>query len=70
MLDCVAIRTDRQGEGLGRSFVKYLVDRIIESGHPEPVLWCVVGNDKARRLYESLGFEEIARAEYSVKKPG
>ena len=70
LLDCVAIRTDRQGEGLGRAFVKYMVDRIIESGHNEVCLWCVVGNDKARRLYESLGFEEVSRAEYAVKKPG
>lgn len=70
LLDCVSVRVDRQGEGLGRAFVKCMIDRIIESGHDEVFLWCVVGNVKARRLYESLGFEEVSRAEYSVKKPG
>ena len=67
-LSVVSIKISRQGEGLGRKFVSYLVNRIIEKKIGAPVLWCVVGNDKARNLYESLGFREIRRYEYAEKK--
>lgn len=66
-LSCVAIKTSRQGEGLGRGFVQFLVNRLLEKGHNEPFLYCVVGN-KARRLYDSLGFQEAARGEYAKKR--
>ncbi len=45
-------------KGYGKAFVKYLVNRILEMNGDEPTLWCVVGNNKARNLYDSLGFEE------------
>ncbi|MBR4435884.1 MAG: GNAT family N-acetyltransferase [Clostridia bacterium] len=64
----VAIKIARQGEGFGRKFVKYLTNRLIEKGLGEPALWCIVGNDKARKLYESLGYRETDRAEYSAKR--
>jgi mycothiol synthase len=69
-LDVVSIKIPHQGKGLGRKFVKYLTNRIIEKGEGEPVLWCVVGNDKARALYDSLGYEEVCRNDFAVKKLG
>ena len=66
-LSCVAIKISRQGQGLGREFVKFLVNRLLEKGHREPFLYCVVGN-KARHLYDSLGFREAARGEYAKKR--
>lgn len=66
-LSCVAIKTSRQGEGLGRVFVKFLVNKLLGKGCREPFLYCVVGN-KARRLYDSLGFRETARGEYAKKR--
>lgn len=66
-LDVVAIKISRQGEGLGRKFVKYLTNRILEQKVGAPVLWCVDGNVKARTLYESLGYREILRYEYAEK---
>ncbi len=68
VLDSVSIGISHQGKGLGRVFVRYLVNRLLEAGSKCPHLWCVVGNDKARSLYESLGFEETGRAEYAEKK--
>lgn len=66
-LSCVAIKISRQGQGLGKAFVQFLVNRLLEKGHREPFLYCVVGN-KARRLYDSLGFRETARGEYAKKR--
>lgn len=66
-LSCVAIKTARQGQGLGREFVKFLVNKLLGEGHREPFLYCVVGN-KARRLYDSLGFREAACSEYAKKR--
>jgi RimJ/RimL family protein N-acetyltransferase len=64
-LSFIAIKIARQGEGFGRDFVIYLTNRLLEKG--EARLWCVVGNDKARKLYESIGFRETDRAENAKK---
>ncbi|MBR6040920.1 MAG: GNAT family N-acetyltransferase [Clostridia bacterium] len=69
-LEEVSIRIPHQGKGLGRKFVTYLTNRILEKGEGEPVLWCVVGNDKARALYDSLGYEEVCRNDFAEKKFG
>ena len=65
-LSFIAIKIARQGEGFGRGFVTFLTNRLLEKG--EARLWCLVGNDKARKLYESLGYRETDRAEYSFKR--
>ncbi len=70
VLDEVSIKIPHQGKGLGRKFVKYLTNRILEKGDGEPTLWCVVGNDKARALYDSLGYEEVCRNDFGEKKFG
>ena len=41
---------------------------MIDSGIKEPCLWCVVGNKKARKLYDSLGFKEVRVTAYPEKK--
>ena len=69
-LDEVSIKIPHQGKGLGRKFVKYLTNRIMEKSEGEPTLWCVVGNVKARNLYDSLGYEEICRDDFAEKKCG
>ena len=67
-LDSVSIKTSHQGKGLGRRFVRFLVNFILENKSGIPYLWCVVGNDKARQLYDSLGFEEAYREVFAFKK--
>ncbi len=64
----VSIKIPHQGKGLGRKFVRYLTNRILEKDEGEPILWCVVGNVKARNLYDSLGFKEICRDDFAEKK--
>ncbi len=67
-LSFIAIKIARQGEGFGRDFVIYLTNRLLEKDEGKARLWCLVGNDKARKLYESLGYRETDRAEYSFKR--
>ncbi len=66
-LSLVSIRRDMQGMGIGRNFVKYLCNEVYKRGSSRVELWCVVGN-KARQLYDSLGFEECHISEFSIKK--
>ena len=60
----------KEGKGLGRGFVRFLVNLILEKKTGAPSLWCVVGNNKARQLYDSLGFEEVSRQAFAFKKIG
>ena len=66
-LASVSIKIAHQGKGLGRGFVRFLVNLILEKGVGVPCLWCVVGNNKARQLYDSLGFEEVSRQVFALK---
>ena len=69
-IDSVSIKIPHQGKGLGRKFVRYLTNRILEKDDGEPTLWCVVGNSKARALYDSLGFEEVCCNDFGEKTLG
>lgn len=69
-MDSVSIKIPHQGKGLGRKFVRYLTNRILEKDDGEPTLWCVVGNSKARALYDSLGFEEVCCNDFGEKTLG
>ena len=67
-LAVVSIKRSHQGRGLGCAFVRFLVNRLLERGSGTPNLWCLVGNDRARSLYESLGFREVYRDDFAVKQ--
>ncbi len=67
-LDSVSIRISRQGNGFGKRFVQFLVNRILEKETEPPCLWCVVENGKARSLYDSLGFEEDRCEEFAIRR--
>ena len=67
-LDNVAIKISHQGKGLGRLFVKYLVNEILQKGIDKPFLYCIDQNKKARQLYNSLGFKEIVCNVYATKR--
>lgn len=66
-LAAVAIQPSRQGMGIGKRFVRYLTARILAEGYPEVLLYCVVGNERARRLYDALGFTAVQRSDYAGK---
>lgn len=62
----VSVRYQYQGQGIGRNFVKYICNKILDEGNDAVSLYCVIGN-KARNLYDSLGFQEVYIAEYASK---
>ncbi len=62
----VSVRSEYQGQGIGRNLVKYICNKILDDGNEAVSLYCVVGN-KARKLYDSLGFQEIYISEYVTK---
>lgn len=64
----VCVKPEFQGRGIGRKFVAYLVGRFLAQGYREVSLWCVEGNVRARRLYDSLGFREVCRCAFAEKK--
>jgi len=49
------------GFGLGRLMMERLLEKIREAGFAQAELTVIGGNDRARRLYESLGFRECGR---------
>ena len=65
-LDTAAVKIAQQGKGYGTAFIQYLVNRILEQTGEPPFLYCVVGN-RARKLYEKLGFRETACNAYAKK---
>lgn len=67
-IDSVSIKIPHQGKGYGKKSVKYLTNRLLEKDDGEPTLWCVVGNSKARALYDSLGYEEVCCNDFGNKK--
>ena len=67
-LDSISIKISHQGLGLGKEFIKFMTNRLIDRGVEEPVLWCVVGNNKARHIYDSLGYKEVFCQGFAEKK--
>ncbi|WP_256310794.1 GNAT family N-acetyltransferase [Tissierella carlieri] len=62
----VSVKSQKQGQGIGRSFVKYICNKILAEGNEAVFLYCVAGN-RAKSLYDSLGFQEIYTCEYATK---
>ena len=67
-IDNIAIGIAYQGNGYGRKFMKYLTNEILAQGIGKPFLYCLASNKKALQLYQSLGYVEIFRNAYAVKK--
>ena len=67
-LNSVSIKIDHQGKGLGRAFVKYMTNRLFDRGAKEPALWCVVGNNNARHIYDTLGYQEVFTEQFADKR--
>lgn len=63
----VSVKPSCQGKGIGKRFLKYIINMLINNGHTRIFLYCVVGNDRARHLYDELGFVPIYRNDYAKK---
>ena len=51
-----------------KQFVKYPTNRLIDRRIEEPVLWCAVGNESAKHIYDSLGYKEVFTQGFAEKK--
>jgi len=65
-LSSVSVKNSYHNRGIGSQFVKYICNQILDQ-HTSVDLFCVVGN-KARHLYDKLGFNPIYTAEFASKK--
>ena len=63
----VSVKPGRQGKGIGKRFLQYIANMLIDSGRTSISLYCVVGNDRARRLYDHLGFIPVYRNNYAKR---
>jgi len=54
----IAIRNDKQGQGLGEKLLRFVIRKAIIEGCEFMHLEVRVGNDKARSLYKKYGFME------------
>jgi diamine N-acetyltransferase len=58
------IGAEHQGKGFGQAAMEALIARLVDRhGVGEIRLGCVLGNDRARRLYERLGFRDTGEVE-------
>lgn len=63
----ISVKKEYQGQGIGRSFMKFICNKILDNGYKEINLYCVIGNVKAKRLYDSLNFKEVYTVEFAAK---
>ena len=59
----IAVRDDRQGQGVGKFFLTGLLDRFREQGYAGVLLTTAKANVGAQKLYEACGFERLGVAD-------
>lgn len=57
----LAVLPPFRGQGLGSALLDALLDQLGDAGHAAVSLSVEDGNDRARRLYESRGFQPVGR---------
>ncbi len=62
----ISVKSQYQDQGIGRMFMKYIINKILEEGYKTARLYCVVGN-WAKQLYDSLGFTDVYTVESAIK---
>lgn len=67
-ISSISVKPNCQGKGVGKAFLKYIVNMLINTGCTSISLYCVVGNYRARHLYDELGFIRVYRNDYAKKK--
>ena len=63
LLDNIAIRPDRQGQGLGRQLIAFAEDEARRLGYPELRLYTHEKMTENITLYGRLGFVETGRGQ-------
>ena len=60
-ISAVFVAPERWGEGIGRELVHAILVRARERGYGRSQLWTQADNERARRLYEGIGFVRSGR---------
>ena len=68
-ISSLSVHPSYQGKGIGRNFLMWIMNHILDE-YGKVDLYCVIGNHKARKLYDSLGFKTSMRICYSRKTTG
>ncbi|RUS45818.1 GNAT family N-acetyltransferase [Cohnella sp. AR92] len=62
------VRSDYQGRGIGRQLITAMQQKASElEGLEKLILYVVVGNDSAQRLYRSTGFQTFGTERHALK---
>jgi ribosomal protein S18 acetylase RimI-like enzyme len=56
-IDCLSVSPQHQGKSIAKNLIKALFERAAQFGHQTVGLLVSKGNDKAKKLYTTLGFE-------------
>lgn len=64
----VAVILDRQGQGIGRRLIEYVMDRFRNIGMTHAKIETLEPNERGYHLYTSLGFEEMVRQVHLFRK--
>jgi len=65
-----AVRPDLQGRGLGRKFLRWIMEEGRRAGDETFLLEVRAGNEAAKHLYESEGLRVLARREHYYPDSG
>jgi ribosomal protein S18 acetylase RimI-like enzyme len=60
-LSMIAVDPAHWGKGVGKALTEYCVRRAAKLGYTSIQLWTQISNERARRLYSSVGFVEGGR---------
>ena len=58
-VNTVGVRADYEGRGLGRALLEHALARAVELGARRATLEVAVSNERARALYQRLGFAPV-----------
>jgi ribosomal protein S18 acetylase RimI-like enzyme len=59
-----AVDPEYRGRGIGTALTRHVVDYLKQQGARVLAVWTLEADEPARRLYERLGFQELARFVY------
>jgi ribosomal protein S18 acetylase RimI-like enzyme len=60
-LSMIAVDPARWGKGIGKALTEYGVRRAAKLGYTSIQLWTHLSNERAQRLYTSVGFKQAGR---------
>lgn len=66
----LVVVADQRGRGLGRQLIQYALEHFRKSGLTHAKIETLVQNERGKHLYQSLGFQEVARQIHFVTDLG